>query len=124
MQPHELDELIVSQTEELTQEDPEKLINEDDSEDEVEVIARSTINPKALTEIMKLQRALINKVMECDPVMERSLKCKREIENASCPYLDIQKELQKTAKQMTITGFFQPKSSASVRRNPPPSSPL
>jgi hypothetical protein len=36
---------------------------------------------------MKLQRALIDKVMECDPVMERSLKFKREIEDISCPYL-------------------------------------
>jgi hypothetical protein len=45
---------------------------------------RSSPNPKALTEIMKLQRALIDKVMKCDPVMERSLKFKREIENASC----------------------------------------
>jgi hypothetical protein len=46
--------------------------------------------------------------MECDPVIERSHKYKREIENASCPYLEIQKELQKTANQMTITGFFSP----------------
>jgi hypothetical protein len=51
---------------------------------------------------MKLQRALI----DCDPVMERSLKFSREIENASYPYLEIQKEVQKTAKQMTITRFF------------------
>jgi hypothetical protein len=75
-------------------------------EDEQEVIAKSTLNPKAPTEIMKLQQALTDKVMECDPVMERSLKCLREIENASCPYLEIRKELQKTAKQMTITRFF------------------
>jgi hypothetical protein len=95
MQPHELEELIVSHTEELTEEDLEELINEDDSEDEEEVIARSTINTKALTEIMKLQLALIDRVMECDPGMERSLKFKRKIENASCPYLEIQKELQK-----------------------------
>jgi hypothetical protein len=76
MQPHELEEMIQSHTEELTEEDLEELINEDDIEDE-EVTARSTLNPKALTEIMKLQRALIDKVMECDPVMERSLKFKR-----------------------------------------------
>jgi hypothetical protein len=107
MQPHKLKELIESHTEELTEEDLEELINED-SEDEEEVIARSTLNPKARTEIMKLQRALIDKVMECNPVVERSLKFKREIENASCPYLEIQMELQKTAKQMTITTFFQP----------------
>jgi hypothetical protein len=106
-----LEELIESHTEELTKEDLEKLINEDDSAEEEEVIARSTLNPKALTKIIKLQQALIDKVMECDPAMERSLKFKREIENASCPYLEIQKELQKTAKQMTITTFFQPKPS-------------
>jgi hypothetical protein len=52
MQPHELEELIESHTEELTEQDLKELINEDDSEDEV--IARSTLNPKALTEIMKL----------------------------------------------------------------------
>jgi hypothetical protein len=124
MQPHELEELTESHTEELTEEDLEELINEDDSEDEREVIARSALNPKALTEIMKLQRALIDKVMECDPVMERSLKFKREIESASCLYLEIQKELQKTAKQMTIIRFFQPKPSVSASPNPLPSSPL
>jgi hypothetical protein len=79
----------------MTEEDLEELINEDDSEDEEEVIARSTLNLKALTGIMKLQRALIDKVMECNPVMERSLKLKREIENTSCPYLEIQKESRK-----------------------------
>jgi hypothetical protein len=61
----------------LTEEDLEELINEDNSEDEEEAIARSTLNPKALTEIMKIQRAVIDKVMECDPVMETSLKFKR-----------------------------------------------
>jgi hypothetical protein len=66
----------------LTEKDLEELINEDNSEDEQEVIARSTLNPKALIEIIKLQRAFIDKVKECDPVMERSLKFKREIENA------------------------------------------
>jgi hypothetical protein len=122
MQPYELEELTDSHTEELTEGYLEELINEDDSEDEEEVIATSTLNPKALTEIMKLQQALIDKVLECDPVMEWSLNFKREIENASCPFLEIQKELQKTAKQMTITRFFQPKSSVSASPNPPPSS--
>jgi hypothetical protein len=73
---------------------------------------------------MKLQQALIDKVMECDPVMERNLKFLRKIENASCPYIEIQKELQKTAKQMTITRFFQPKPSVSASPNLPPSSTL
>jgi hypothetical protein len=41
----------------MTEEDLDELINEDDSEDEEEVIARSTLNPKALTGIMRLQRA-------------------------------------------------------------------
>jgi hypothetical protein len=45
----------------MTEEDLEELIIEDDSEDEEEVIARSTLNPNAPTEIMKLQRALISK---------------------------------------------------------------
>jgi Mg/Co/Ni transporter MgtE len=124
MQPHELEELIVSHTEEITEKDLEELINEDDSEDEKKVIARSTLNPKALTEIMNLQRALIDRVMECDPVMEMCLKFKTETENVSCPYLEIQKKLQKTAKQMTITRFFQPKPSVSASPNPPPPSPL
>jgi hypothetical protein len=124
MQPHELEEMTESHTEEMTEEDLEELINEDDSEDEEEVITRFTLNPKGLTEIMKLQRALIDKVMECDPVMERCLKFKREIENASCPYLEIQKKLQKTAKQMTITRFFQRKPCVSASPNPPLSPPL
>jgi hypothetical protein len=36
-------------------------------------------------EVMKLYLAMIDKVMEWDPVMERSLKFKRAIDAISCP---------------------------------------
>jgi hypothetical protein len=58
---------------------------------------------------MKLQKALIDKAMECDPVVEvGGLECKRGIGTAPCPYIQIQNELHKIAKQMAITRFFQP----------------
>jgi SRSO17 transposase len=44
------------------------------------------LNLKALTEIMKLQQAY-----ECYRVRERNLEFKRELEAASQPYLEIQK---------------------------------
>lgn len=46
--------------------------------------------------------------MECNPVMERSIKVK-ETEDASHPHIKIQKEQHKTAKQMISPGFFSPK---------------
>jgi hypothetical protein len=46
-------------------------------------------NLKTLAEIMKLQQAPIYRMVECNPVMKRSLKCKREIEATSHPHLEI-----------------------------------
>jgi hypothetical protein len=39
----------------------------------------------------------IDKMIDCDPVMEGSLKIMRGIDASSCPYFKIQKGLQKTA---------------------------
>jgi hypothetical protein len=60
---------------------------------------------KALTETMKLKPAL-----DGNPVMARCLKYKNGNEAAFSPYLEIQRQWQKTTKKMTITkNFFQPK---------------
>jgi hypothetical protein len=42
--------------------------------------------------------------MECNPVMERSIKFK-ETEDASCSYIKIQKEQHRTAKQLYYQDF-------------------
>jgi hypothetical protein len=45
--------------------------------------------------------------MECNPVMERSIKLK-EIEYASHSHIKIQKEQHKAAKQIISPGVFSP----------------
>jgi hypothetical protein len=67
--------------------------------------------------------ALIDEALECSlgicslrsqssflplyaPTMERSLKYERDTEAGYRPYLEVQRELQETAKQMTIIRFF------------------
>jgi hypothetical protein len=108
MQPHELEVLIESHTEELTEEDLEELISEEDSEDEKEVIARSTVYSKALAEIMKLQRALIDKVLKCDPVMKWSLNVKRKIENHPALTLKSNRNCRTQRNKGQSPDFFSP----------------
>lgn len=64
---------------------------------------------EALTETMKFKSALVDKAVEGNPVMARCLKCTKGTEAAFSPYLEIQRQWQKTTKQMTITKIFQPK---------------
>jgi hypothetical protein len=69
--------------------------------------AKSTLNLKALAEIMKLQTALIDEV-QCNPVTKWG------------PYLEIQKELQQIALEIIITKFSSAQSilhPASIRVN-------
>jgi hypothetical protein len=61
---------------------------------------------KALTQTMKLKSALADKVVESNPVMARYLKYRMGIEAAFSPYLEIQRQWQKTTKQMAITKIF------------------
>jgi hypothetical protein len=53
---------------------------------------------KAPTKTTKLKSALLNKAVECNPVMARCLKCKKETGAAFSPYHEIQGQWQKTNK--------------------------
>jgi len=55
---------------------------------------------------MKLKSALVDKAVEGNLVIARHLKRKMRIEAAFSPYLEIQRQWQKTTKQMTITKIF------------------
>jgi hypothetical protein len=83
-------------------------INEDNIEDEDVVATESNLNLKALAEIIKLHRALLDKAKDYNPVMDMSLKFKREIETASVPYLEIHRESQKTATNPSVLVSVKP----------------
>jgi len=61
-----------------------ELINEDNNEDK-DIATKSTL--EVLTEITKLQQALIDKVTACDPVSAKSLKFNRKAQSPSRLYL-------------------------------------
>ena len=54
---------------------------------------------------IQLKQQLIDKV-ENDPSIERALKFKREIEDATLPYLEIYKKQIISSKQSKISNYF------------------
>jgi hypothetical protein len=101
-------EIIKSYSKDLNNENLNKPINkinnEDNNADENHTDTKSILNLTALTERTKQQSALTGKVVECNPVMARCVKSRREIKAASSPYLGIQRQWQK--QRMTITKNF------------------
>lgn len=57
---------------------------------------------------------LIDRVMECDPVVDRSPSWKRKIKVASCHYFKFRRSCK---KPMTIATIFEPKPSVLARPN-------
>ncbi|XP_078455668.1 uncharacterized protein LOC144721694 [Lampetra planeri] len=113
--------LIESRTEELPEEeeDLKERIKagdgeSDDGEEEEEDYAsgKSRLNLKTLAEIMQLASELKDKVFEADPLVERSVRFKREMDAVLDPYREVYKDLWRKAKRMPIASYFQSHSSA------------
>ena len=96
----DIQELLESQDEDLTETVLEEMLNSRPIEEEA---STSTGN---LSEGLRIANELCNFFMKIDPSMERSLILKRQIASATAEYQSKLKELLRTAKQEKITKFF------------------
>uniref|UniRef100_A0A2A4JVK0 HTH CENPB-type domain-containing protein n=1 Tax=Heliothis virescens TaxID=7102 RepID=A0A2A4JVK0_HELVI len=106
----DVQELLASQDEDLTETDLEEMINSQPMEEEEALTSTGnvTFNMKNLSEGLRMANELCDFFMKIDPSMERSLIFKRKIANATAEYQSELKELLKTAKQEKNTKFFKP----------------
>lgn len=105
----DIQELLESQDEDLTETDLEEMLNSQPIEEEASTSTGNvTFNLKNLSEGLRMANELCDFFMKIDPSMERSLIFKRQIANATAEYQSELKELLKTAKQEKITKFFKP----------------
>lgn len=105
----DIQELLESQDEDLTETDLEEMLNSQPIEEEASTsTGKVTFNLKNLSEGLRMANELCDFFMKIDPSMERSLIFKRQIANATAEYQSELKELLKTAKQEKITKFFKP----------------
>jgi hypothetical protein len=73
-QPYELEELIECQVSEVTNEDPDEFISNDN-----DVAIQTALNRKNLTEVMKMQGMLIDEMVACDLVKAIGLEFKMRV---------------------------------------------
>ncbi|XP_032806279.2 uncharacterized protein LOC116940493 [Petromyzon marinus] len=112
--------LIESRTEELPEEDLEERMkagdgdSDDDGEEgeEENASGKSRLTLKTLAEIMQLGSELTDKVFEADPLVERSVRFKREMDAVLNPYREVYRDLWRKAKQIPITSYLRSHSSA------------
>ncbi|GBP80084.1 Tigger transposable element-derived protein 1 [Eumeta japonica] len=105
----DIQELLESQDEDLTETDLEEMLNSEPIEEEATTSTGNvTFNLKNLSEGLRMANELCDFFMNIDPSMERSLIFKRQIANATTVYQSELKELLKTVKQEKITKFFKP----------------
>ena len=125
----EVQELIASHSSELTDEDLEELVrsdeeagDDDDDDEEEEVGQRSKLSLATITDILVSIRNACDRIVDVDPFMERSLKVKRQIEEAMLPYREVQQDLQRQQKQTSILRYMKPtKPATTTDEEPQPS---
>lgn len=105
----EVEELINSHQEELTEEEllemHEATDNESEDEDEQE---EQKLTAGYLRENLQIIEKVIRNLMEKDPNMNRRLPCKRGTEESILPYRELHKSLLSQAKQSLITDYIRP----------------
>ncbi|XP_024084519.1 uncharacterized protein LOC112128468 [Cimex lectularius] len=119
MRADEIDELLNSHEKELSDEDlmlqkeeDSKECEEVESEDESRGGEKSpSFSAKQIREILTIRDQLVQKTMDLDPSLNRSLQFKRDVEAASIPYVEMLKELNFCAKKRTISSYFLPSTS-------------
>lgn len=105
----DIQELLESQDEDLTETDLEEMLNSQPIEEEASTSTENvTFTLKNLSEGLRMANELCDFFVNIDPSMERSLNFKRQIANATAEYQSELSELLKTAKQEKITKFFKP----------------
>ncbi|KAL9876647.1 tigger transposable element-derived protein 1-like [Glossina fuscipes fuscipes] len=109
IESNDIQELLKSQDEDLTETDFEEILNSQPIEEEA---SRSTgnviFNLKSLSKGLRMANELGYFFMNIDTSMERSLIFNRQIANATAAYQSELKKLLKTVKQKKLTKFFKP----------------
>lgn len=77
-----------------------------DNEDDDEMVVKLQLNMKKLSKILQMAKTLSDEVFGTNCFWERSIKFRRELDGVMTPYKELYKDLQKNAKQATITSFF------------------
>ncbi|KAJ8668407.1 hypothetical protein QAD02_010070 [Eretmocerus hayati] len=99
---------VLNADDNLTVEEIEEILRPELPVDEPQVSEEPTLTSRAVSEIIKSIRDGIDKAIECDPIMTRSLKLKEECESAIRAYEEIQRDFRRRARQTQLTQFFQP----------------
>lgn len=106
----DVNELLDSHNVELTDKELKELTGNEEYEteekDEDVVPAPPELTIKTLDKCFSMAHNLTELLIREDPVMERSLKIKREVFAVLAPYKEIEKNLCNEAKQTKITSYF------------------
>ncbi|KAL9928133.1 tigger transposable element-derived protein 1-like isoform 1-T3 [Glossina fuscipes fuscipes] len=99
----DIEKLLESQDEDLTEIDLEEMLNSEPIEEEASTSTGNvTFNLKCLRKGLRMANELDDFFMNIDWSMERSLIFKRQIANVTAAYQSELKELLKTAKQVNL----------------------
>uniref|UniRef100_UPI00358E5DC8 mitogen-activated protein kinase kinase kinase kinase 4-like n=1 Tax=Myxine glutinosa TaxID=7769 RepID=UPI00358E5DC8 len=82
-------------------------------------VPRSNLTVQFLGELLKDMQAIVDKLEDADPVVERYLKFKRSLDDLLLPYKELHRNIGQCNSQLPITHFFSPAPSTS--RSPAPS---
>lgn len=116
MKEEDVEEILAEKAVEPTNEDLDEMakqgigVGSDEDGDESQP-KTSIIDPLTATKISEWNSALeriFNDMIECDPMLDRSLKFKRLTSTAFAPYAEMLKDLRQKAKQTRLTQLFQP----------------
>ncbi|XP_007083430.1 tigger transposable element-derived protein 1-like [Panthera tigris] len=116
MKEEDVEEILAEKAVEPTNEDLDEMAkqgigvgsDEDGNESQPKT---SRIDPLTATKISEWNSALeriFNDMIECDPMLDRSLKFKRLTSTAFAPYAEMLKDLRQKAKQTRLTQLFEP----------------
>ncbi|KAJ8676755.1 hypothetical protein QAD02_012542 [Eretmocerus hayati] len=112
MRDAEILELVRPQSKDLSPEEIEAMMEEPQNTNEVddeETSSEETLTAKAVAEVLNHFHAGVDKALAIDPIMNRSLRLKHEIEQVIRPYEEIYKDLVRRTRQSQVTEFFEKK---------------
>ena len=113
MSSSDVEEVINAEIDDLGEEDLEELLqdseSETESEEEVNIVQKSKMTEKVLTQALKLTSELTELLFANDHNLERSIKAKRELETAMAPYKEFHKSVINNSRQSKMTQFFHSK---------------
>ena len=108
MQLEELEALIESHAEELTEEELEaitKASKEEEAGNGEEEVPTSKLTVKFLGKVLQGIRSIAERVQDANPVMECYLRFKMALDDALLPYRELHKSLQQSVNNTILLAF-------------------